>query len=165
MDFLVYDNIHTYNKMHPSKHHYPETDILIKQVIITSWNSFWIETDFEPKNPPTVNINKPYVHIHKKIKNTKMNFDIEPHYIDMESVVYDPKKRRILIYKPNSISWNPWRKPLKIKGVRNNYYGSKLPLKSQKASSTWKYNVSTNQVHIILNYYGGTQDQKYTSVD
>lgn len=159
MDFYVYDNITTYNKMHPSRHHYPETDLRIKQVIITHWNSFWIQTEYE-REDHNVNINAPYVHLHKgTVNTTKMKFDITPYYIPMQDAIYDPKKKQILIYKPNSFSWNPWRKPLKIKNVKNKYYGSKLPNKKQKASKIWKYDNSTNTIHIILNYYGGVENK------
>jgi len=164
MDFLVYDNIHTYEKMHPSRKQYPETDLEIKQVVITPWNSFWIQTDFD-REEHNVNINQPYVHLHKGIKNTNlMKFDVEPYYIEFQSIEYDPKKRQVVIWKPNSSRWNPWRKPLKIKNVKHKYYGSVLPKKNQKAVEL-RYDISSKQVHIILNYYGGYRDQKYSVED
>lgn len=155
MQFVIYDNESTYDKMHPSRHMYPETDLSIKQIAITPWNSFWFETDFE-KEDHNVNINAPYVHLHKGIKSlNSMQFDNDPYYIDLKSAIYDPKKRQLLIYKPNTIMWNPWKKPLFVKNVRHNYYGSELPLKPTKTLGKWKFDYSQNSIHIILDYYGG----------
>lgn len=157
MDFFVYDNIHTYERMHPSRQLNPETDLKITDVAITPWNSFWIKTDFD-REEHNVNINQPYVHLHKGVKNTNaMKFDIDPHFIPMNSIEYDSKRRQVVIWKPSSSRFNPWRKPLKIKNVRHNYYGQTLPKKNQKAVEM-RYDMTVKQVHIILNYYGGIKN-------
>lgn len=161
VEFFVYDNIHTYEKMHPAIIHYPETNLKVKQIAITDWGAFWFETDFN-REDHNVNINKPYLHLHKGIKSmSEMQFDKDPYMISMKDVIYNPKTRCIEIYKPGSWSWNPFRKPIFVKRAKNNYYGSELPLRKTKALGEWFYDNSNQFLHIILNYYPGYRNLKY----
>ena len=159
MDFILYDNVFTYNKMHSARELFPETDIPIYQMIITPRGALWIYTKYD-KTEENVNINVPYLHVHAGINAVagETEFEDKVWYIEpRKDVIYDPKKKQVIFYKPGSFPW-PWRKPLKIKGVAGRYYGRPIT-KKHKVSSNWRYDLSQKTIHIILNYYGGKNEK------
>lgn len=159
MDFDVYDNIYTYEKMHPTIKHYPESNLKIKQVAITVQGAFWFETDFD-KEEHNININRQYLHLHKGVQSlSKMQFKKEPYYIDMQKIIYNPKNRCIEIYDPKAF-W-PWKKPVFTKKAK--YYGVDMPVKKIKTLGNWFFDYNNQKISAILNYYPGYPDFKYSA--
>lgn len=155
MDFYVYDNIYTFNKMYPAQKNNPLSHLKIKQVAITEQKAFWFETDME-REVRNINVNKPYLHIHQGMETfSKMQFDKGPYFIDMKSIIYNPKSKKIEIKKPGSWFWN---KPFYIKNVKGHYYGASIPLKKIKTLGDWIYDFHNDRIFIILNYYPGYRD-------
>lgn len=156
MEFIVYDNIYTYHKRMPATKHNPDTHLKVKQIAITENGAFWFETDFK-RESTNVEINKPYVHIHQGIQSiSKMQFDKDPSFIEMQKITYNPKNRLIEIKKPGG--W-PWSKPIFIKEAT--YYGVKIPPNKKKVLGDWLYDYPNNRMSIILNYYPGYPNTKY----
>lgn len=155
MDFYVFDNDYTYQKIFPAAHRNPLTKIPIEQVAITTKGAFWFETNMNRENH-NVNINSPYVHIHKGIRSiNQMQFDKDPTFIYMKDVIYNPNLHRIEIYKPGRI-W-PWSKPIWVKNTKGKYYGTEDPLKKIKTLGNWFYDYSNDRIIITLNYYQSTR--------
>jgi hypothetical protein len=156
MDFYVYDNMDMYMKKNPKSFtDDPLVNLEIKRVAITVQGAFWFETDMDNIEFNT-NINRPYVHLHKKMhKFSKMQFEKEPSFIDLKNVVYNPKKKTIEIKKPGAMFWN--KKLIFMKNVKGRYYGNKIPDNNMKCLGSWFHDHRTQSIHIILNFYPGLQ--------
>ncbi|NIT99606.1 MAG: hypothetical protein GWN01_01270 [Nitrosopumilaceae archaeon] len=159
MDFFVYDNFWTFNKM--NKAATEDSQLLIKRIAITNQRAFWFETGMKMEDH-NVNINRPYVHLHKGIQSyNRVQFKKDPWFIDtLKDVVYDPKDKKIKIYAPGSFPW-PWRKPIFQKNVFGKYYGVDKPDKKIKPLGNWYFNYHNQSIHVILNYFPGYPNFKY----
>jgi hypothetical protein len=146
MDFYVYDNIMTFNKLKPDNDIRP-TRFKISRIEIPTNNSFWFFTDMQLQ-VNNVNLHKPYIHIHPGIGSTnEFKFDKNTLKVTRSNLVYNPKTKRVEV--KNSIL--PWKKPDFMKKVR--YYGSKHPEKKMSVLGTWYYHFPSNSVHFILDYF------------
>lgn len=65
MDFFVYDNIYTYNKLHPFSGNI-NNRLEIEAIDIPENHSFWFYTGMNMVND-NLNVNKRYVHIHPEL--------------------------------------------------------------------------------------------------
>lgn len=146
MDFFIYDNIMTFNKIKPFNG-VNNTRVEINRIEIPENNSFWFFTDMEYV-VNNVNLQKRYVHIHKGIGSTNdIRFEKTPLLVTRTNLIYNPKEKRIEI--KNSIL--PWKKPIFMKKCL--YHGAKLPSKRMSVIGTWFYDFSSNSIHFIIDYF------------
>lgn len=152
MDFYVYDNIMTYNKLQPFNG-VPNTRISIIGIEIPESGAFWYHTEMQ-RTESNVNLYKRYVHFHPGIGTTNTLRSNEKIYqVKKEDVKYNPESKCIEI----KTSRLPWKKPIYKKRVK--FYGSQIPKKMTSAIGEWYLNASTNSIHFILDYY--TQKLKF----
>lgn len=153
MDFYVFDNIYTYDKLFSSARSADLGHLEIKQIVITEKGAFWFETDMN-REDHNVNVNRPYLHLHKGIHSlSQMQFKKEPYFIHMKDIIYNPIKKEIQIYKPGGI-W-PWSKPIFVKHVVGKYYGMEIPVKPIKTRGKWIFDHGEQRISVILDYFTG----------
>lgn len=146
MDFIVYDNIITFNRHIPFNGN-SNTRLEVTSAYLTERGSFWFDTDFD-KEESNVNIHRAYVHIHPGIISMNQSqFDKPPFPITKENMKYNPKTKHLEIRK----SILPFTKPLWKKRVK--YYGSKLPNGKMSVLGTWFFNYYNDAIYFILNYF------------
>jgi len=152
MDFFVYDNIMTYNKLQPFNG-IPNTRVEILGIEIPESGAFWFHTEMQLVET-NVNMYKRYVHFHPGIGSTNtLRSNDKIYQIKKSDVKWNPKNKCIEI-NPSSL---PWKKPVYMKKVR--FYGSDIPKKRISVLGIWFYNLSSNSIHFILDYY--TQKLKF----
>ena len=141
MEFFVYNNIHDLDNRIPKNEH---NRIDVKKVLIFKKNNvFWFETDYD-FHESHVNVNKPFLHIHKGITSLNdMKFNEDPFIAD--KIIYNPKSRCIEI--KDSI-W-PWKKPIYWK--KSEHIGI-LPEKKTKVEAIL-FNHSKKHMYFILNFF------------
>ncbi len=151
MDFYVYDNIMTYNKLQPFNG-LPNTRVEILGIEIPESGAFWFHTEMQ-QTESNVNLYKRYVHWHPGIGTTNtLRSNDKIHQVKKENMKWNPENKCIEIR--NSIL--PWKKPLFMKKVK--FHGSDVPKKKVAILGMCFYNLSTNSIHFVLDYY--SQDKK-----
>lgn len=157
MDFYVFDTMDMYKRKNPEIKFDELTNLKIHDIAITDQGAFWFTTNME-REVYNTNLNRPYVHFHKKMEGfTKLQYRKEPTIIDPQKVYYNPKTKKLEIKKPGSI-W-PWSKPFWSKNVKGRYYGNALPTKNTKVLGEWLFDYRTTSISVILNYYTGLHDK------
>ncbi len=152
MDFYVYDNIMTYNKLQPFNG-VPNTRIEVVGIELPESGAFWFHTDMQ-LTESNVNMYKRYVHFHPGIGTTNtMRSNEKIHQVKKEEFKYNPEEKCVEV----KTSRLPWKKPIYKKRVK--FYGSELPKKPVSALGIWFYNLSSNSLHFVLDYY--TQKLKF----
>lgn len=146
MDFYVYDNIMTFNKINPSNR--PNIDrLIVNRIELPENGSFWFFTDMKLVQE-NVNIQKRYVHIHPGIGVTnKLRFDKTPKHVKRGDIIYNPKTYRVEIK-----GRFPWSKPIYAKKAIR-YYGQKPPKKKMTIVGEIIYNHYLNAMHFIIDYF------------
>ncbi len=152
MDFYVYDNIMTYNKLQPFNG-VPNTRVEVIGIELPESGAFWFHSEMQ-QTETNVNMYKRYVHFHPGIGTTNTLRSNEKIYqVKKDNLKYNPEEKCIEV----RTSRLPWKKPLYRKRVR--FYGSALPKKTVSVLGMWFYNLSSNSIHFILDYY--TQKLKF----
>lgn len=145
MDFFVYDNVMTYNKLNPFNGA-PNTRIEVDHIELPENGSFWFFTDMQLVQD-NVNIQQRYVHIHPGIGSTNnARFQKPPHTVKRSEIIYNPKTHRVEV----KTSILPWKKPIFAKICK--YYGAELPSKKMTLVGEWYFNFGNKSMHFIINY-------------
>ena len=143
MDFFVYDNIYTYNKLHPFSGNI-NNRLEIEAIDIPENHSFWFYTGMNMVND-NLNVNKRYVHIHPGVGTTNATrFKKEPVHVTRQNFIYNMQEKR------GEVKTRFWSKPVFAKKCI--YYGAKLPHKKMSLMGEWYYDAGTNTIHLIIDY-------------
>lgn len=143
MDFIVYDNIFTYNK-HNTYNGVPVTRLRIDSIDIPENHSFWFHTEMNHEEN-NINLNKRYVHIHPGIGTTnEMRFKSTPFHVSRTNIFYNPKEKRV------EIGGGFMRKPVFAKKCV--YYGAEQPKKKISIVGEWYFNFSTLSIIFIIDF-------------
>ena len=143
MDFLVYDNIYTFNKHRPFNG-VATTRLIVDSIEIPENHSFWFHTDMKMLQN-NVNIQKRYVHLHEGIGSTnEMRFKKEAFHVSRSNIIYNPKKKRV------EVGGGFLRKPVFAKKCV--YYGSDLPHKKMSLVGEWFYDFGNDEIIFIIDY-------------
>ena len=145
MDFFVYDNVMTYNKLNPFNG-VPNNRLEIDHIELPENGSFWFFTDMQLIRD-NVNIQQRYVHIHPGIGSTNnARFKKDPHVVKRSEMIYNPQEKRVEV----KTSILPWKKPIFAKICK--YYGAELPSKKMTLVGEWYFNFSNKSIHFIIDY-------------
>lgn len=148
MDFYVYDNIMTYNKLNPFNGN-PNNRLEVSRIELPENGSFWFHTQMNHLDN-NVNIQGRYVHLHPGIGTTnKVRFKKDPTVVKRGDMVYNPKTKMIEVDE----SWKPWSKPIFAK--RGLYHGATIDKKMTILGEIF-FNAGNNSMHFIVDYF----DQK-----
>lgn len=143
MEFIVYDNIYTYNKHQPFNG-VPTTRLVCDSIDIPENHSFWYHTNMKMQQN-NLNLNKRYVHIHEGVgTSNKTNFKSEPFHAGRGDIKYNPKEKRV------EIGGGFLKKPVFAKKCI--YYGTELPSKKMNVVGEWYYNFGIDTMIFILDY-------------
>ena len=143
MDFIVYDNIYTFNKHRPFNG-VEVTRLIVDSIEIPENHSFWFHTNMKLEQN-NVNIQKRYVHLHDGIGSTnEMNFKKLPLHVSRSNIIYNPKEKRV------EIGGGWLRKPVFAKKCI--YYGSELPHKKMNLVGEWFYDFGVDEIIFIIDY-------------
>tara|TARA_R110002126_G_scaffold239608_2_gene382942 strand:+ start:1835 stop:2416 length:582 start_codon:yes stop_codon:yes gene_type:complete len=146
MDFYIYDNIMTFNKLKPNNSLTPSI-YEVSRIELPKNNSFWFFTDMN-LHVDNVNLQKKYVHIHPGIGSTnEFTFENNTVVVTKSNLKYDPKNKRVEVKD----SVLPWSKPIFMKKCL--FHGASLPNKKISVAGGWLYDFPTNSMHFIIDYF------------
>lgn len=145
MQFRVFPNYDTFIQRVPidKKKHYIITDIYI-----TRNGAFWF-TSNKNHTPRVINMNAPFVHLHKGTKSIEeLQFDYSPFMVTRDNFKYDGKKKQLIIGE----SIFPWKSPKWVKNIIGSYTGSEVPKKKMKIQGDWILDRHERIIYLILDY-------------
>ena len=152
LEFCVYDNNETYNKIKGNDTDKKQNRFKIKDIWIKPpEKAFWFATDMEKENRHP-NLRALYVHLHNgtilPYESVQYDRKMAPILIQKHWLHFNPKKKELLI--KNSIL--PWQKPLWTKHIQK-FYSQNTPHKTMKVLGNWSFDYTRNSVDFILNWY------------